>query len=161
MRKMARVVKVDSIEPIENAHSVEVAVIGGWKAVTGKGQFQPGDLGVFFEIDSLVPMSDRYKFLDGKCSVRTMNGVNGYWIKTKKLFKGSVVSQGLLIPLSEFPEITEHSIDMDVTELLGVALYEPQINSAMGGEARGNWPAGIPKTDQERVQNRWPRLPRA
>ena len=40
MRKMATVRVIDSILPIPDADSIECAVIGGWKVVTKKGEYQ-------------------------------------------------------------------------------------------------------------------------
>jgi predicted amino acid dehydrogenase len=37
MRKLATVRVIDDIQPIKNADAIEVATVGGWKAVIGKG----------------------------------------------------------------------------------------------------------------------------
>lgn len=155
MRQLAKIVVVDSIESIPDAHSVEVANIKGWKAITGKGQFKVGDLGVFFEIDSMLPIQDRYKFLEGKVKIKEMNNEPGYVIKTKKMFKGTVLSQGLLMPLSAYPEF-DFALDDDVTALLSIRLYEApeETCSNLRGDARkGGWPFSVPHYDQERIQN--------
>ena len=53
-RELAYIVKVDNITSM-NADRLECAHIGGWHCVVGKGEFQAGDLGIYFEIDSKVP----------------------------------------------------------------------------------------------------------
>jgi RNA ligase (TIGR02306 family) len=154
MRKLVRIVKVDGVEEIKDAHSVEIVKIGGWRCVTGKGQFKRGDYGVFFEIDSMLPVIGKYSFLEGKVALKSMDNLVGYVIRTRRMFNGEVISQGLLMPISEYPEIKSPEVDMDVTELLGVRLYEPPENLRDGGEARaGGWPPYLPRTDEERVQN--------
>lgn len=41
----------------------------------------------------------------------------------------------------------------DVSEVLGVQKWEPEIPAQLAGQVRGNFPSQIPKTNQERVQN--------
>jgi hypothetical protein len=81
----------------------------GWRVVTQKGEFKVGDLGCYFEIDSFLdPNDNRYAFLKDRCLKRFVSKSGnvlreGIRIKTCKL--RGVVSQGLLMPLSNFPEI--------------------------------------------------------
>ena len=54
-RELVYTVKIDAIEPIVGSDNCEAAVVGGWKVMTRKGTFQPGDIAIYFEIDSKVP----------------------------------------------------------------------------------------------------------
>ena len=54
-RVMARVVRIDAINPIEGADQIEVAQIGGWKVVVKKGEYEANSLACYLEIDSWVP----------------------------------------------------------------------------------------------------------
>ena len=95
VRELAYVVKIDAIEPIVGSDNCEAAVVGGWRVMTRKGTFQPGDLAVYFEIDSQVPATEQFAFLEKK----------HYKIKTQKYTfggKGNFVSQGLLLAASDF-----------------------------------------------------------
>lgn len=89
-RELAYVVIIDDIQPIEGKDRVEAAVIGGWKVMVKKGQFKPGNLGIYFEIDSKVPEKEPFTFLEKY----------HYKIKTQK-FK-NFYSQGLLMHPSDF-----------------------------------------------------------
>ena len=51
MRKLASIQRIWQIEPIEGADRIELAHVLGWQCVVNKGQFQPMDLAVYFEID--------------------------------------------------------------------------------------------------------------
>ena len=53
-RRLASIQRVLEIMPIENANAIELVRINGWQCVTKKGEFKPGDLGVFLEIDSIA-----------------------------------------------------------------------------------------------------------
>ncbi len=104
-RKLASFRTVDDIQPIEGADAIELAVVGGWKVVTKKGEFKVGDGAVYFEIDSFLPEGRPvWQFLIDKQS-RTLNGVNGHRLRTIKL-RGQI-SQGLILPFTAFPELVE------------------------------------------------------
>ena len=91
-RELAYIVKIDNIIPIDGADRVEQAVVGGWHIMVRKGQFKIGDKAVYFEIDSKVPEREPYMFLADK----------HFKIKTQKYFKGTVISQGLLMAFEDF-----------------------------------------------------------
>ena len=147
MRKMATVRVIDSILPIPDADSIECAVIGGWKVVTKKGEYQPGDLAVYCEIDSWIP-HELAPFLS-KGEPKEYNGVKGERLRTVRL-RGQL-SQGLLLPHSIVGTLWGE--DDDVSELLNIQKWEAPVNPQLAGQVKGNFPSQIPKTDQERVQN--------
>ena len=91
-RELAYVVHIDNIIPIEGADRVEQAIVGGWHIMVRKSQFQIGDLAIYFEIDSKVPEKPEFEFLAAK----------HYKVKTQKYFKGTVISQGLLMSAEDF-----------------------------------------------------------
>lgn len=91
-RELAYVVHIDNIIPIEGADRVEQAIVGGWHIMVRKGQFQIGDLAIYFEIDSKLPEKPEFEFLAAK----------HYKVKTQKYFKGTVISQGLLMSAEDF-----------------------------------------------------------
>ena len=93
-RELCYVVRVDEIKPIEGRDRVECAVVGGWTIMVRKGQFQPGSLGIYFEIDSQVPEKEPFMFLEAK----------KFKIKTQKYKTpdGQFWSQGLLMCAEDF-----------------------------------------------------------
>lgn len=91
-RELVYVVNIDNIIPIEGADRVEQAIVGGWHIMVRKGQFKIGDLAIYFEIDSKVPEKPEFEFLAAK----------HYKVKTQKYFKGTVISQGLLMSAEDF-----------------------------------------------------------
>lgn len=105
VRKLVRVATVDDILPAANADRLELAVIGGWQVVVSKGQFAPGDKVVFAEVDSLIPADDpKFGFSDGlRSQAKDVDGVRYVRIRTVKL--RSNLSQGIVFPLSNFPEL--------------------------------------------------------
>lgn len=146
MRKLASIQEIREIRPIANADRIEEALIEGWHVVVEKGMFKEGERVVFCEVDSILPKDNpNFSFLGGKP------------IKTKKL-KG-VYSQGCVFPMDVLPDGT-YEVGQDVTGLLGVRKYEPDVlNREIGikvkklPEGYTYFPSWIPKTDETRVQS--------
>ena len=191
-RELAYVVKIDAIEPIVGSDNCEAAVVGGWYVMVRKNTFQPGDLAIYFEIDSHVDTNKpEFAFLEKK---------HGN-IKTQKFTFGGknpgFYSQGLLMTAEDFGWNKEDLHEGDfLTEKLGVtyavaednarkAKFNPdaKINAALArhpqfakkygkiikknkflrwffiliwGKKKDsrNWIEGVPKTDEERIENR-------
>ncbi len=173
-RSLAHVEVVRAVEPIENADNIELARVLGWQCVVKKGEVEPGDAVVYFEIDSFLPVDPRYEFLrpssfktldvdDGDGIIKTMEG---FRLRTIKL-RGQL-SQGLVLPVTIFEkELKRHfpwgsdtdswwigiEPGTDVTGMLGIRLYDPPVPASLRGLALGRFPRGIPMTEQERIQN--------
>lgn len=167
-RRLATIQKIDAINPIEGADKIEVASVGGWKVVTQKGTFKAGDPAVFVEIDSWVPLAVAPFLRKPGHPEKLYNEVDGERLRTVRL-RGQV-SQGLLLPLTVLPPSPRVMIDVvnnhatglslrnrqegdDVTNSLGIQLWERPIAPHLAGVVKGNFPSFIPKTNQERVQN--------
>lgn len=108
-RALAYIVTIDEIRPIPNYDRVEHARTNGWWCVTRLNELKVGDKAVYFEVDSKVPADDeRFSFLETK----------HYKIKTQKMC--GVFSQGLLMPVTLFPELADKEVGTDVTDILKV-----------------------------------------
>ena len=152
-RKLASIQIIQSLEPIVGADRIELAHVLGWQCVVNKGQFQPGDHAVYFEIDSYLPIRPEFEFLRKSCYKNTNVMGEGFKLRTMT-FRGQI-SQGLLLPVSQLPEIPGDSeIDTDVTELLGVRKWEIEEVATTGGFVIGTLPRDIPHTDETRVQEK-------
>ena len=151
MRKLTSIQRIWKIEPIEGADRIELAHVLGWQCVVNKGQFQPMDIGVYFEIDSFLPIRPEFEFMRATSYKKSDVMGEGFKLRTMR-FRGEI-SQGLLLPLSQFPQIpAETDIGTDVTELLGVKKWEIEERVTTGGTAIGTLPYDIPHTDETRVQ---------
>lgn len=147
MRKLATVRRIDEINPIPDADAIEVATIGGWQVVVKKGDFVAGELAIYFEIDSWIPKHVA-PFLC-RSTEREYGGVVGEKLRTIRLRKQ--LSQGLLLHCWEISHPVQEGDDL--TDELGIQLWEATVNAQLAGLIKGNFPTVIPKTNQERVQN--------
>ena len=206
-RELAYAVIVDAVEPIAGRDRVECARVGGWTCMVPKGAFKAGDPGIYFEIDSQVPLDNPVFEFCAK--------YKGH-IKTQK-FKtpdGQFWSQGLLMAAADFGWFVAYTDEFNyiydkegnqyrpgtesafLTKQLGVTYYEVEDNKRKAAstgdkykkmaqrhpaifkkpfvkwlykrnwgkkllfiffgkkkDAR-NWIEGVPKTDEERIENR-------
>lgn len=141
----AKVYKL-TIEPHNNADTLELAVIGDYRSVVRKDQFKTGDLGVYIPEGAIVPEPVLYQLgLLGKLA-----GPNKDRVKTQRL--RGVVSQGLVLQClaDNHPRDTHYIMYTDsesgvedyltvkegdvVTDFLGITKYEPPIPTNMSGE---------------------------
>ena len=120
VRALAYTAQINSVMPIAGADNIELVTIGGWTCIAKKGEFKENDFCVYFEIDSKLPETAEWAaFLAPK----------KFKVKTMKLSKFGVISQGLALPYTAFTGIDlPDKIHQDVTELLGVTYCDAEDN---------------------------------
>lgn len=178
MRKLASVQRITKLSPIEGADKIEVADVLGWHVVVQKSDnFKVGDLVIYCEVDSLLPLHEKFEFLGKGSAPKTMfvdgREIQGYRIKTIVL-RGQI-SQGICFPLtlldlrrtdSETKEsfaVEDETERMealkgifkegyDLTKIMGIHKYDMPLPAEMAGAAIGSLPGDIPKTDETRIQ---------
>ena len=109
MRKLVSIVTIATAEPIADSDRLDVVTMKGkgWRVVTGRGEFKPGDTAVYFEIDSALPADDeRYAFLRDRC-LRSWTDKHGrvlmQAIRIRTVKMRGVISQGLVMPPPSTP----------------------------------------------------------
>jgi RNA ligase (TIGR02306 family) len=125
-----------------NADRLNIGQVGGWTVVVGL-DVKENDLGVYFEIDSILPEAEWSQPLKLKGPIKTMKIRN-------------VLSQGLFVPLASLP-LKDVSEEDDVTEILGVSKREDTqdgTNDSNSVSYEKMFPIGPPKTDEPRIQSR-------
>lgn len=140
---LASIQIVREVEKHPNADQLDVIKVLGWQLVAKLGEFKVGDKCVYIEIDTVVPSDNpNFAFLAS----------TGFRVRTIKL-RGAM-SQGIAFPLTILPkDPDEYIVGQDVSSVLDVTHYEKPVPISMGGLVRGNFPFGLPKTDEERIEN--------
>lgn len=132
---VVEVVKIESVSDHENADRLEVAVVGGWQVVVGKGNHRAGDLAIYVPPDAVVPKETAEKW-----GVVEYLGKGG---RVKQIRLRGEASFGFLAPLDG-----EEKAGQDVASKYGITKYEPPIrgggNKPRQGEARAEL-AGFPR----------------
>ena len=117
------------IEPHPNADRLELAAVGGFRSVVGKGSFLDGDLAAYIPEGAVCPdWLIEELGLEGKLAGSKRNRVKAVKLR-------GALSQGLVYPLSD-GKIRGQSVAEgdDVTALLELVKYEPPVPIAMQGE---------------------------
>ena len=125
MRQLATIQTIDAIRPIQGKDRIVLATVLGWNVIVLKDQFSLGDKCVYIEIDSVMPERQEFEFLRSK----------NFRIKTMKM--AGVVSQGICFPLTILPE-GEYEVGHDVTDILGIKQYEPEMDDPVPKTARND-----------------------
>lgn len=126
--KYATIERIESLSEISGSDNILLARVLGWDVVVKKYsnletkalQFQEGDFCVYIPIDTVVDISKPwFKFLGHNRNIKT------------RQIRG-VFSQGLVLPLSDFPRngVLDNIVleeGFDVSELLCVTKYEKDI----------------------------------
>lgn len=193
-RALAHVERIKTTYPVfvtENdkklpAEAIEMAVILDYHVVVKKGQFSPGDLAVYIEVDSILPQIPVFSFLANK----------KYTIKAMKFGQkfttedGSrIISQGILFHPSEVDIVGDLVEGLDVTEKLNITkvieneeddvslkddynlfqridkklmrflVYRNLKRNIIGESIKGIWQPWMPsKSDEENIQKIYSRL---
>jgi RNA ligase (TIGR02306 family) len=139
----ASIQRIERLDSIEGADRIERATVLGWGVVVKKGDFKPGDLCVFVEIDSVLPEGPEWSEFMRQRKFR---------VKTAKL--RGCLSQGLVFSTSIVdPEIPVLDVGMEVSAVLGITHYvKPEAGGVIGGRSAGPFPP-VPKTDEPRLQS--------
>ena len=130
--------------PDPETTNLELIDVENYQVVVRKGQFKPGDLGVYIFPDSVVPETEAFAFIwEEYATQEYKDGVSDKPEVPEKRRRITVRkfrkewSEGLLLPLSEF-SIEELLIDRygkvnmtlpapgdDVSDILGITHYDP------------------------------------
>ena len=149
MNPLATIERVDECVKHPNADVLYIVTVRGWQCVT-RNQYSPGDLVVYVRVDTTVPRKEPFLFLFDENGDKERERV-------KTITLRGAVSQGLVFPVSEFPEIGDVlgsgiELGAGVQSIIGVEKFEKPVPHCNG--AIGLFPTDLfSKTDEENLQN--------
>ena len=121
---------IDTVKHHPNADRLDICTLVGmtFQFVTGRDQYKPGEVILYFPVDSIIPLE-----LQGKMGVTGMlSGKNKDRVKTVR--RRGEISQGLVGPqslaeacasVSDDVCMTKSQWGVEIAEWLGVTKYEP------------------------------------
>lgn len=166
-KPLAYIVKIKDIREIPGADRIELATVMDYTVVVKKGEYKPGDLSLYIEVDSLLPdgLTDelRAKYTDIKegremvdatkeeieIALKTIQESSKYpyfeflrdrkfKIKSMKLGKFGVISQGILFKPAELG-ITDAKVGKDYTLQFGITeIVQDEEEAGLTGK-KDNW----------------------
>lgn len=154
-RKLASIQQISDVSDHPNADRLKLITILGWQVVDVNMNI--GDKVIYFEIDSLVPVS--VPWFPENIKGKSNNGE--FRVRTIKL-RGEL-SQGLIVKIDDKLETLKNlEIGTDVTNMLGIKKYDPYPDSHDPVWVTKNpntrirllpFPTHlVPKTDEPRIQ---------
>lgn len=112
-----KVVKINDVFKHPNADKLSICQIDGWQCVTQLDAYKPGDLAIYFPIDSILPETIEAVLFGPDAKIK----LNKSRVRTIKIRQ--VVSQGMLASCDDFGIKPKEGLD--VTSMLGITKFEP------------------------------------
>ena len=161
-RKLASIQVVENVIKHWNADSLEISTLEGlgWQVVVNVNEnIKKKDKVVYCEIDCLLPGSANY--LPEAIKQLVEKQANKDWFRVKTIKLRSEISQGLIIPLSNFEKDMKETLEAldegeNVTQLLNIGKYEPTcgVSEVRSGPRVSTFPSHLlDKTDEIRIQS--------
>jgi RNA ligase (TIGR02306 family) len=132
-------VNLDEVSAHPNADLLELARVGGYRAVVGKGIHKTGDLVLYIPEEALLPVELAAEFgYEGKLAGPLKNRVKAIRLRGE-------LSQGLVVPYHVAMQALEKrgfgglencKVGSGIGHLLGIEKYEQPIPANMAGRAR-------------------------
>lgn len=148
-KRLAYTVKIKDVKPIEGADKIELAQVMDYTVVVKKNEFQPGDIAMYIEVDSVLPdgldpaLKQKYENIKNgkdlpeatkdeiKAALAAVQEQSRYpyfeflrdkkfMIKSMKLSKFGVISQGILFRLDTVGITEKLDVDVDLTNRFNV-----------------------------------------
>ena len=116
-RSLASVQEITEVRPIEGKDKIVLATVLGWQVIVTKEDFKVGTKCIYVEIDSVLPEKPEFEFLRNK----------NFRIKTMKM--AGTISEGICFPMSLIPNGEKYKVGDDVTDIIGVTQYEPEMDN--------------------------------
>jgi RNA ligase (TIGR02306 family) len=117
---IVEICKIDKVVVHPNADRLDIVTIKGWECIVSKNQYKENDLVIYCPPDSVIPPDIIEKH---GLEFLKKNGKVGI-IKLRQ-----IVSQGLVLDISDLPSNIKPKIGMDVAEILHITKWEPPQNN--------------------------------
>ena len=119
---VAYVGKIGSVSEIPGADNIELVTVGGWNAITKKGEYKVDDLVIVATTDAVIPQ----KLSDDLGVTNYLR--KGQRVRTVKL--RGVYSECLIIPMTSLSGKGAKGIPgTDLMQTLGITKYEPPVKT--------------------------------
>jgi RNA ligase (TIGR02306 family) len=164
---IAQVLEIEDLRPHPDADRLELATLGGWQIVCGKGLYQNGDRVVYVTPDSLITedLADLLGVRQHLSSVKNSDGSfvtddNGNtMLRVRQAKLRGEPSFGTTIPKDIVWSLSSEHCDIDTLDIgtnlayeLGILKYEPAMRSS-AGDAEVDHPLFPKYTSIENLRN--------
>lgn len=132
-KPLAYIVKIKDIREIPGADRIELATVMDYTVVVKKNEYKPGDLGLYVEVDSLLPDdAEKYPFFEFLRDKK-------FKIKSMKLGKFGVISQGILFKPSDIG-LSNVKVGQDYTQHFNITeIVLDEEEAGLTNNKKDNW----------------------
>jgi hypothetical protein len=121
MRELAKIAKIQAIEPIKDKDRIELATIENYPVIVQKGEYKVGDLAVYVFYDTVLPQRKEFEFLRARCWSELYQG-----FRIRNMSMAGVYSSGIIFPLSILPKEVKVEEGLEVSKILEIRKYDPE-----------------------------------
>jgi len=147
MTKLSSFEFVTDITPHPNADLLEMAHVGGYTCIVGKGDFAVNDIVVLIQPDTVLPDKPWAEGFKKRSSRVKAMKLRGAWSFGIVMHPYTVIEDTSKL----IDAFKNKSVGTDISHLIGVTKYEAPVPQCL--DALGPLPVGLGKTDEERWQN--------
>lgn len=132
-KPLAYIVKIKDIREIPGADRIELATVMDYTVVVKKNEYKQGDLGLYVEVDSLLPDdAEKYPFFEFLRDKK-------FKIKSMKLGKFGVISQGILFKPSDIG-LSNVKVGQDYTQQFNITeIVLDEEEAGLTNNKKDNW----------------------
>ncbi|TLS31160.1 hypothetical protein PpBr36_03762 [Pyricularia pennisetigena] len=170
VRKLVTLRRINKIKQLTSSKFVAITV-DGWEVVVNtrrvQRQFEEGQVVVYFQIDSFIPDNDGNFWEEMVMSAELFQKRRGFRVRTVRIGKSSLISQGRVFHLNDYPRIKRmvlelqelhgeeeglaRAMQMSFDHVLGVVKWDVDVQDK--GRSYGPPPPMIPSTGLYRIQD--------
>lgn len=120
MRELAKIARIQSIEPIKDRDRIELATIENYPVIVEKGKHKVNDLVVYIFYDTVLPQKPEFEFLRDRCWSNLYQG-----FRIRNMSMAGHYSSGIIFGLDILPKRFRIKEGREVSKVLGIVKYDP------------------------------------
>lgn len=136
MRELAKLARIQDIQPIKDKDRIELATIENYPVIVEKGKHKVGDLVVYVFYDTVLPQRPEFEFLRARCWSKMYQG-----FRIRNMSMAGHYSSGIIFGLDILPTNFFIEEGKEVSEVLGIQKYDPEerLESLQAPEVKWNF----------------------
>jgi hypothetical protein len=131
MRDLAYIARIQKLNPIPDKDRIELATVANYDVIVEKGKYRIGDLVVYIEYDTILPVKPEFEFLRKRCYSKLYDG---FRIQAMKM--AGVVSYGIVFSTAILPSDFKVEEGKPVAKELDIIRYDPEERKELMGKSK-------------------------
>lgn len=120
MRELAKIARIQKIEPIKDKDRIELATIENYPVIVEKGKYKVNNLVVYVFYDTVLPQRPEFEFLRARCWSKMYQG-----FRIRNMSMAGHYSSGIIFDLDILPKGFKIVEGKEVSKVLDIVRYDP------------------------------------